>query len=245
MSVRLRAVRSALSRPAVAAIAVTAAVAVAACSGGSSSPDAAGSGSTASDERPKVTVTGDSISVGLGASLREALGDSHDVKVIGEVGSGLARPDNFDWPRRLRQLAEEFPPEVLVLSLGSNDATDLTDADGTTVVHLSDDDAWDEEYSKRLAEAFDAFEGTDTTVVWVGHVRTEEDRVGLQNRHIHELATELAATRDWVVVEDLGELLGSGDTEATRCLTDDGLHLTVACLDEAAAGLAERRPISS
>lgn len=214
----------------------------AACSGGA---DAESTATTEATGKPKVTVTGDSISVGLGASLREEIGDTHDVKVIGEVGTGLARPDNFDWPTRLRKLADEFPPEVLVLSLGSNDATDLTDVDGNTVVHLSDDDAWDEEYSARLAEAFDAFEDTGTTIVWVGHVRTEEDRVGLQNRHIHELATELAATRDWVVVEDLGELLGSGETEATRCLTDDGLHLTVACLNEAAAGLAARPPISS
>lgn len=195
------------------------------------------------DDPRKVTVAGDSISVGLGASLREVVGDEVTVKVIGEVGTGLARPDTFDWNARLDELARDFPPDVLVLSLGSNDAQDLVDADGDVVATMADDDAWDTEYTRRLAAAFDAFEGTGTTVVWVGHVRTEEDRVGVTNRHVHQLAAALAADRDWVVVEDLGEILGSGDDVATDCLQDDGLHLSVDCLDTAANALADRAPI--
>ena len=99
---------------------------------------------------------------------------------------------------------------------------------------------WEATYQDRLAASFDAFEGTDTLVVWVGHVRTAEDRVGLANRRIHELAVEVAATRDWVRIEDLGELLGSGDAVATDCLVADGLHLATDCLDRAAEHLVER-----
>lgn len=187
----------------------------------------------------KVTVAGDSISVGLGAELRGAVDDDVVVKVIGEEGSGLARPDTFDWPARLTELARDFPPQVLVLSLGSNDAQDLTDASGAVVVPFADTDAWDTEYSRRLARSFDAFEGSDTRVVWVGHVRTAEEEVADTNRHVHELAVDVAADRPWVEVADLAELLGIGDDEvAERCLVDDGLHLTVACLREAATALA-------
>ena len=67
----------------------------------------------------KVTVAGDSISVGLGSAIRTALVDDAVVKVIGEEGTGLARPDRFDWPARLAELAREFPPQVLVFSLSS------------------------------------------------------------------------------------------------------------------------------
>ncbi len=208
------------------------------CSGGDDDRAAASGG----DGR-KVTVAGDSISVGLGAALREAVGDGLEVKVIGEPGTGLARSDSFDWNARLDELARDFPPDVLVFSLGSNDAQDLVAPDGDVVATMADDEAWDEEYSRRLAAVFDAFEDTGTTVVWVGHVRTEEDRVGDTNRHVHELATQLAADRDWVVVTDLAEMLGSGEDVAADCLTGDGLHLTVECLEQAATSLATTPPI--
>ena len=48
-------------------------------------------------------------------------------------------------------------------------------------------------------------------MLWLGHVRTQEDEVGLRNRHINELAEQVAATRDWVVVGDLARILGSGE----------------------------------
>ncbi len=190
----------------------------------------------------KITVAGDSISIGLGAAIRTAVGsagqaDHVEVKVIGEEGTGLARPDRFDWPTRLQQLARDFPPAVLVFSVSSNDAQDLTDARGKVVVPLADTQAWDAEYSSRLAASFDAFAGTGTKVVWVGHVRTAEARVGTANRHIQQLATTIAASRPFVTVADLATLLGTGEQKADRCLRPDGLHLTNECLDEAAGAL--------
>jgi lysophospholipase L1-like esterase len=248
--------RAASRRHAVACIGVcVAALVLAACGAeASGSAGTAASAESADRQRPdvadpveqpaeKVTVAGDSISVGLGASLRAALDPAVDVKVIGEEGSGLARPDRFDWPGRLEQLAAEFPPDVLVLSLSSNDAQDLADDDGEVVVGFDDQPAWDLEYASRLARSFDAFEDTGTTVLWLGHVRTEEDDVGETNRHVQQLAEQVAASRDWVVVADLADILGSGEEEAEECLQPDGLHLTVECLDLAAASLAGSSPI--
>lgn len=207
---------------------------------GSSGSGAAADGAT--EPEYKVTVAGDSISVGLGAALRGAVDDDTVVKVIGVEGTGLARPDTFDWPARLTELARDFPPQVLVLSLGSNDAQALVDAQGQPVAALADTQAWEAEYATRLAASFDAFEGTGTKVVWVGHVRTQEERVGTVNRRVHEIATEVAASRDWVQVEDLADYLGSGEGIATTCLIEDGLHLNVTCLDQAAAKLEADLP---
>ena len=215
---------------------------LAACSSSPSNMATAGPATDAA--KPKVTVAGDSISVGLGSSLRTALGDSVDTKIIGEGGTGLARPDNFDWPTRLQKLAREFPPNVLVFSVGSNDAQDLTDAGGKDLVPFRNPPtaAWDAEYTKRLEAAFDAFAGTGTRVLWVGHVYTADPKVGATNRHINQLAQAAAQDRPFVEVADLAALLGTGDNKATACLIDDGLHLTVACYDKAAAGLRDRLP---
>ncbi|CAN5620549.1 hypothetical protein BH10ACT3_BH10ACT3_03320 [soil metagenome] len=192
----------------------------------------------------KITVAGDSISVGLGASLREAVDEDITLKVIGEVGTGLAIPDDFNWPERLRRLAREYPPDVLVFSLSSNDAQDLVDEKGKVVVPFSDTEAWDAEYSARLAESFDAFENSDTQVLWVGHVRSKQNTVGLTNRHIQQLAAQVASTRPWVTVQDLASILGTGDTVAKSCLVADGLHLNTDCLDMAAAKLVALPPIA-
>jgi lysophospholipase L1-like esterase len=214
-------------------------VAVAALGTACGGEDGAGAVAPAAEER-KVTVAGDSISVGLGAELRGVIDDGTVVKVIGEGGTGLARPDVFDWPGRLEELARDFPPSALVFSVGSNDAQDLTDISGNVVVTMSEEEAWDTEYAARLAQVFDAFEGTDTEVVWVGHVRAADERMGDGNRRIHRLAEQVAAERPWVRVEDLGELLGSGEDEATDCLLDDGVHLTVDCYRDADRALVER-----
>ena len=203
------------------------------CASNAGTPAAGGPTGSASAP-PKITVAGDSISIGFGAALRPVVGSGYDVKVIGEEGTGLARPDRFDWPARLQKLAKEFPPATLVFSVGSNDAQDLTDAGGKVVVPFTDTANWDAEYSRRLAASFDAFAGSSTTVVWIGHARTREDRVGLVNRRIHALATAVAATRPFVRVADLADLLHLGEDRADRCLMPDGLHLTSACLTEAA-----------
>lgn len=212
------------------------------CGGTDASPPVA----AATGQHPgKVTVAGDSVALGLGIAMRGAAdsgaGDEPViVRAIGEDGTGLARPDNFDWPGRLAELARDFAPGALVFSVGSNDAQDLTDSRGRTVATMADDEAWDEEYSRRLAAAFDKFEGTGTTVVWVGHVRPEDERVADMNRHIHELAVAVAADRDWVQVQDLAELTGSGADGTSECLSADGLHLNSTCYDQAAVRLLER-----
>ncbi len=133
---------------------------LAACGSGSSSGTAGATPKTT--PAYKITVAGDSISVGLGAALRGPVGDTAVVKVIGVEGTGLARPDTFDWPKRLTELARDFPPQVLVLSLGSNDAQDLLDGNGKVVAAAADKAAWDAEYSRRLAASFDAFADSST-----------------------------------------------------------------------------------
>ena len=215
--------------------------AVAGCS--SSEPTAGAAAVSQPTTTDKVTVAGDSISVGLGAALRAHVPAGVDVKVIGEEGSGLARPDIFDWPGRLTELARDFPPTVLVFSVGSNDAQDLRDASGAVVAPFADAAAWDAEYARRIGTVFDTFAGSDTTVVWVGHVATDDPTVAETNRRIHRIAAAEAADRPGVVVADLADLLGTGEAVAERCLMDDGLHVTAACLDEAAAALAPDLPV--
>lgn len=228
---------------------VAAALALAALTAGPLGACGGGPEAVSPAEPYKVTVAGDSISYGLGAALRDVVAERPNsvTKIISEGGTGMARPDRFDWPARLEQLAKERPPKVLLLSVGSNDAQDLADADGRTVVPFAAGgtaagDRWDAEYSARLARSIDPFKDTGTTVLWVGHVRTGVAKVGDTNRRVHRLAEKVAATRPWVTVADLAELLGTGESVASDCLIRDGLHLSVPCYERAARALGPKLP---
>lgn len=230
--------------PLVSCLLAVALLATAGCarSAGDGRSDGGAGASGTSEPGYKVTVAGDSIALGFGGELRSVVPADMVVRNIGESGTGLARPDTFDWPTRIQKLAREFPPRVLVFSVGSNDAQDLQDVSGATVARVADPAAWDAEYLRRLGAVFDSFEGTGTTIVWVGQGRPKDPRVGATNRHIHQLATNAASTRPWVRVEDFAALLGSGDAVPDRCLMPDGLHLTAACLHEAGEKLVPALP---
>lgn len=212
------------------------ALVVGACGGGGD--DGVGAPAQVAGSSGKATVVGDSVAFAMGAELRNVVDPRVEVKVIAEGGTGLARPDVFDWPTRLDALATDFPPEVLVVSVGSNDHQDLTDASGEVVVAFSDEAAWDAEYSRRLSEVFDHFADTGTTVVWVGQMHSADPLVGSTNRRVHRLATEVAGQRPFVVVADLGDWLGTGEEPASDCLEPDGVHLSETCTARAAEALA-------
>ena len=49
--------------------------------------------------------------------------------------------------------------------------------------------------------------------------------------------------RDWVVVGDLAQILGSGENVASFCLRPDGLHLRESCLERVAQWLRVNEPV--
>jgi hypothetical protein len=75
--------------------------------------------------RPRsILIVGDSLSVGLGATMVEALKDSKDIKVYpeGKISSGLNSPSFFNWPEKLRELVAKTSPDAVVVLIGGNDA---------------------------------------------------------------------------------------------------------------------------
>lgn len=196
------------------------------------------------DDRPgglrpeTIVVAGDSIALGLGTFLRDVVTDDVEVELVAEEGTGLAFPNGTNWPEQVEEAAEHDPPSVLLFSVGTNDDQNLLDDNGAVVVRRTSS-RWDDEYRGRLERVFDAFEDTGTEVWWVGHVCTRRDEVCETNREIQALAVEAAEDRPWVVIADLGELLGVGDEVPTECLTSDGVHIQGRCLRDAAVDLLD------
>ncbi|MEI7547667.1 MAG: DUF459 domain-containing protein, partial [Actinomycetota bacterium] len=95
------------------------------------------------------------------------------------VASGLARPDYFDWPARMRQVMPLAHPQIVVVTFGGNDAQGLRNSDGSWVVSHNpgqgvDDTTWRAEYGRRVGEAMDFLTQERRTLIWVGITNDDE-----------------------------------------------------------------------
>lgn len=134
---------------------------------GSAGPD------TPTPARPAtVLLVGDSEAGGLAPFLKSVLAPIGvtTVTVADKVSSGLARPDFFDWPRRLGALMTEVAPDIVVVMIGGNDAQPLLAADGSLIARLdlASPEAWQAEYRLRIDELIDLASIGQTRVIWVG-----------------------------------------------------------------------------
>lgn len=97
----------------------------------------------------------------LGHALTRPLrARGYEVERVGKPGSGLARPDFYDWPTETERMVAERDPDLVVIILGGNDIQRLRDHSGEygTAVRWDDEARWVATYAARvraLAQAMD------------------------------------------------------------------------------------------
>jgi len=118
--------------------------------------------------RLRVVVVGDSLAQGLGFYLARAMRPSLAVvSSQGIISSGLARPDYYDWPKRMQHIERIFHPDLVIVMLGENDAQDLVTPEGRLETrHVSD--AWPDGYAQRVRELIRVAVDNGSHVVWAG-----------------------------------------------------------------------------
>jgi hypothetical protein len=112
----------------------------------------------------RVLVTGDSMAGEPGYALSDLLGsaDRSDLDVHDEpyAGTGLTRPDGFDWSLKAASQAATEHPDVAVVFLGENDGFPL---DGVSPYSAG----WQRLYSARVQAVIDAYQaGGVKLVIW-------------------------------------------------------------------------------
>jgi len=182
----------------------------------------------------RVFVGGDSQAEYLGQAVTTESALDLAVEVQHEISTSLARPDYFNWPARLAEVVGEQDPEAVVLFIGANDHQDMADAEGTRLVEGSE--AWQVEWSRRLAITFDLLEAEDRQVFWVTQPPMRDGGLDDGIDVINELAAAVIAERDFVTAIDIWPLFGGAagfservvgpSGEDTRARIDDGVHLT-------------------
>ena len=188
-----------------------------------------------------VTVAGESMAQPIGEFMTAAQtkGQPYVVDYEFKISSGLARPDYFNWPARLGELAMTSKPEALVMVFGGNDFQELTDPYGNVIARPGSDD-WEREYRSRVAGLMDYLKADGRRLVWLLPPRMAKTSQDGPARVMHRVLTEEAATRPWVLPVDTAALTaGPGGEYADfvsingadpiDCRQQDGVHFTAAC----------------
>jgi hypothetical protein len=183
-----------------------------------------------------VALAGDSMmAVGLSSTILRQAPKCKDLTLLKafKSGTGLARPEVFNWQTEYPAMLHGAHPDVVVVAIGANDGQGFV-SDGVTYPFGSD--GWKEIYQRRVGAFLEMLEGDGATVVWVGLPPMKNSaydaRIALVNR-IDYAVVSASPKAIWFSsaglvgdaqgrFQDFGEVHGA----TTRLRQADGIHLT-------------------
>jgi uncharacterized protein len=184
-------------------------------------------------------VGGDSLSITPGESVINIAPSTGVINITGNtvdghVATGLARPEVFNWPAHMAQVAAADNPAVYVLTIGSNDDQTLTGDGGGEQFGTQ---AWQDEYRRRVGGMMDQMTGDGKHVLfWIGipitrNVARSQDHYLLMNDIYRTEAEKRPGKVVYIDIYDMfkapdggyADYLGIGGVQVR---TPDGLHFT-------------------
>jgi hypothetical protein len=192
-----------------------------------------------------VALVGDSMmAVGLSDILLRQTADNQNLRVIKAFrsGTGLARPDVFDWMAEYPAMIGSQKPDAVIVAIGANDGQGFVE-DGKTLAFGSD--AWVKVYQQRTADFLNLLTQDGARVVWIGLPPMKsgayDDRTAEINRIAYGVVSQNPQATWWnpqpYVGDEAGgfrELETMPGGKIARIRAADGIHLS----DEGAALLA-------
>ena len=142
----------------------------------------------------RVWVIGDSLTPHVGTALR-ALGAANGlmrVSVEAWGGTGLARPDVFDWPAFVADNPPAPAPDAIVVLLGANDGQGMASPEGWLAFGAPE---WDAYYAALVGGFMDQLLALSRRVYWVGQPIMGGPNLDSRTRHISRIVREQAALR--------------------------------------------------
>lgn len=114
----------------------------------------------------QIYVLGDTLADGLGAGLRRLLAGNTQIKVHQRThaGTGLARPDRYNWNLAISKLIEGKNVDVAVVFIGGNDTHSVTTPEGRYTIGS---DGWRKAYTAYVDEFIGHLKEHGTAVYWL------------------------------------------------------------------------------
>ena len=182
-----------------------------------------------------VVLTGDSMmAVGFGSGLmRRASGDKNlrFLRVF-KSGTGLARPDVFNWMDQYPAMLGSEKPDVVIVAIGANDGQSFVVDD--KVLSFGTDE-WRKTYQSRVAEFLAMVESTGARVLWIGlpPMRSApfNQRISIVNRIAYTVVSQDPKASWWSTTAFVGDGSGSyrefvqlPNGTVVRLRAPDGIH---------------------
>ena len=182
-----------------------------------------------------VVLTGDSMmAVGFGSGLlRRASGDKNlRLLPVYKSGTGLARPDVFNWMDQYPAMLGSEKPDVVIVAIGANDGQSFV---VDNKVLLFGTEQWRKTYQSRVADFLAMVESTGARVLWVGlpPMRSApfNQRIAIVNRIAYTVVSQDPKALWWSTTTFVGDGTGSyrefaelPNGKVVRVRAPDGIH---------------------
>lgn len=185
-------------------------------------------------ERNRILIVGaSSIQFYMGAELERRLEQYQSTVThrFGKLGTGLARPDTFDWLTHLPKLLENFKPTVVIAQFGGNDGQPL-EVEGGKVLAFGTDE-WKTEYARRVRKVIDLAAAAKAKTIMLGMQITRLPKHSAKLKVVNEVTQKTAEAAGAIYV-DTWELAADeeGNSRATivyggksgQMYLGDGVH---------------------
>ncbi len=154
-----------------------------------------------------------------------------------QVGTGLVRNEFWDWPKHMDAVVRARDPQVSIFMVGANDDQGI-DVNGTSV--HPPDQAWVDEYRRRVDSLMDSMTAGGRKLLWIGMPPMRDATYSQSMGLIDQIFQQESAKHRRVTYVDTWTLFsapGSPGTyaqfipnesgEPTDMRLDDGIHLNV------------------
>jgi len=184
-----------------------------------------------------VVLAGDSMmAVGFGTDLMRKAGEDKKLRILRafKSGTGLARPDVFNWLDQYPAMVGSEKPDVVIVAIGANDGQSFV-VDSRVLSFGSEE--WRKTYQSRVADFLATVESTGARVLWVGlpPMRSEpfNQRISIVNRIAYTVVSHDPKASWWSTASYVADASGSfrefaatSNGGLVRLRTSDGIHFT-------------------
>lgn len=183
-----------------------------------------------------LALAGDSMmAVGLAPTLGRDLATNPNFHVLKAYrsGTGLARPEVFDWMQQYPAMLAGTRPQLVICAMGANDAQNVQI--GKAVLEFGSAE-WDAYYRGRLSAYLAMLGGRPVRILWVGMPLMKEKKFSLKMQHMNQLIQAEIAGRPNVTWLDPNPALGyskgfeqyraNARGKLIKMRADDGIHMT-------------------